>query len=126
LRTVLAALLALVAFAGLGAGAAQLRTSLVMQAPFEGREEPLAVQGWVIANDANDNEPRLRLLVHSLEGVARPPRYVRFSVAEADIADARPRGALLRRAWPTRGGDGPGRLRFRSTCFLRTSWRYRL
>lgn len=85
LRTVVAALLALLAFAGLGAGAAQLRTSLVMQAPFEGREEPFAVQGWVIANDANENGPRLRLLVSAIEGVTRPPRYVRFSVAEGGM-----------------------------------------
>src|SRR5690606_3725277 len=42
-------------------------------------------QGWVIANDANENGPRLRLLVHSVEGVADPPRYARFSVAEAGM-----------------------------------------
>lgn len=85
LKTLSAAFFALLAFAGLGAGAAQLRTTLVTHAPFEGREEPFATEGWVIANDANESGPRLRLLVHSIEGVADPPRYVRFSVAEAGM-----------------------------------------
>lgn len=105
LKTLSAAFFALLAFAGLGAGAAQLRTTLVTHAPFEGREEPFATEGWVIANDANENGPRLRLLVHSIEGVADPPRYVRFSVAEAGMltpgraARARPAGCC---ALPTR------------------------
>ena len=85
LRTLFAALFALLAFAGLGAAAAQLRTTSVAETPFEGREEPFEAEGWVVANDANDNGPRLRLLVRSIEGVAEPPRYVRFSIAEAGM-----------------------------------------
>jgi competence protein ComEC len=39
----------------------------------------------VVANNANENGPRLRLLVRSIEGVARPPRYVRVRVSSAGV-----------------------------------------
>ena len=55
LRQVFGGLCALIAAAGLGAIAAQIRTQSVAQAPFAASEEPRAVEGWVIANDANDN-----------------------------------------------------------------------
>ena len=51
----------------------------------------MRVEGWVVANDASDNGPRLRLLVRSIEGVAEPPRYVRVSVSEAGLLTRRPR-----------------------------------
>ena len=85
LRQVLGGFCALIAAAGLGAIAAQVRTQSVAQAAFAASEEPRAVEGWVIANDANDNGPRLRLLVRSIEGVTEPPRYVRVSVSEAGL-----------------------------------------
>ena len=37
----------------------------------------MRVEGWVVANDASDSGPRLRLLVRDIEGVEAPPRYVR-------------------------------------------------
>ncbi|MCX7359880.1 MAG: ComEC/Rec2 family competence protein [Alphaproteobacteria bacterium] len=85
LRQALGGLCALLAAAGLGAVAAQARTQSVAQPPFEASDEPRAVEGWVIANDANDNGPRLRLLVRSIDGVDEPPRYARMSVSEAGL-----------------------------------------
>jgi len=85
LRQALGGLCALLAAAGLGAIAAQVRTASVAQAALAASEEPRAVEGWVVANETNDNGPRLRLLVRDIEGVAEPPRYVRMSVAEAGL-----------------------------------------
>jgi competence protein ComEC len=85
LRRALAGLCALIAAAGLGAIAAQVRTALVAQPAIATSAEPRVVTGWVIANETNDNGPRLRLLVRDIEGVTAPPRYVRFSVAEAGL-----------------------------------------
>ena len=85
LRQVFGGLCALIAAAGLGAVAAQIRTQSVAQAPFAASEEPRAVEGWAIANDANDNGPRLRLFVRSIDGVTEPPRYARMSVSEAGL-----------------------------------------
>ncbi len=76
---------ALIAAAGLGAGAAQLRSALVAQAPYEGGDSPVVVEGWVMANDPSENGPRLRLLVRSIEGSASPPLYARVSVADAGV-----------------------------------------
>ncbi|MEQ1808340.1 MAG: ComEC/Rec2 family competence protein [Terricaulis sp.] len=85
LRQALGGLCALLAAAALGAIAAQVRTQSVAQPAFATSEEPRAVEGWVIANDANDYGPRLRLLVRSIEGVDEPPRYARMSVSEAGL-----------------------------------------
>ena len=85
LRQVFGGFCALIAAAGLGAIAAQVRTQSVAQPAFAASEEPRAVEGWVIANDANDNGPRLRLLVRTIDGVTEPPRYVRMSVSEAGL-----------------------------------------
>jgi len=84
-RQMLGGLCALFAAAGLGAIAAHVRTAAVAQPALTTSEEPRAVEGWVVANETNDNGPRLRLLVRSIDGVAEPPRYVRMSVAEAGL-----------------------------------------
>jgi competence protein ComEC len=84
-RQLLGGLCALIAAAGLGAIAAQVRTATVAQPAISASEEPRPVEGWVVANETNDNGPRLRLLVRSIEGLAEPPRYVRMSVAEAGL-----------------------------------------
>lgn len=85
LRAALAGLCALVAAAGLGAFASQLRVWAVSDPPFVASQEPIAVEGWVVSNDANDNGPRLRLLVHAIEGMEARSRYVRFSISEAGM-----------------------------------------
>lgn len=85
LRRVATALCAMAAAVGLGAVAAQVRTAAVAQPAFTAADVRLTVEGWVIANDASDNGPRLRLLVRNIEGVTEPPRYVRMSVSEAGL-----------------------------------------
>lgn len=84
-RAAFAGVFALVAAAGLGATSAQTRAWSVADPRLETSEEPRAVEGWVVSNDANDNGPRLRLLVRDVEGMDAPPRYVRFSIAEAGM-----------------------------------------
>lgn len=84
-RAACAGLCAMAAATGLGAASAQIRVWSVAEPRFEASEEPIAVEGWVVSNDANDNGPRLRLLVQSIEGVSAPPRYVRFSISEAGM-----------------------------------------
>lgn len=85
LRRLAAGFCVLAAAAGLGALAAQVRTWSVAQPPYVASEEPVRVEGWVVANDASDNGPRLRLLVRGIEGIEAPPRYVRLSVSEAGL-----------------------------------------
>lgn len=85
LRRLAAGVFALAAASGLGFSAAHLRGLSVVQPSYVGGETPVRVQGWVVANDASDNGPRLRLLVRAIEGVAAPPRYVRVSVAQAGL-----------------------------------------
>jgi competence protein ComEC len=118
LRRVLAAGFALLAAAGMGAIAAQIRTAAVAQPAFSAADEPLAVEGWVVANDASDNGPRLRLLVRSIEGVAEPPRYVRMAVGEAGLLTpgraARCRGML----GPPSGPMAPGAYDFARRAFF--------
>ncbi|MGE0742246.1 MAG: ComEC/Rec2 family competence protein [Hyphomonadaceae bacterium] len=88
LRQALAAMMTLAAAAGLGASAAQLRALGVTQAAYVVVNEPVRVEGWVVANDASDSGPRLRLLANTIEGVREPPRYVRVSVARAGVLSA--------------------------------------
>lgn len=79
------ALAALIAAAGLGAGAMQIRAASVAASPFPARDTPAGVQGWVVAVEPNERGPRLRLLVRTIEGVAEPPRYVRVSVPAVGV-----------------------------------------
>ena len=88
LRTLAVAVCGLAAAAGLGFCAGQIRGLTVAQAAYAGSDEATRVEGWVVANDASDNGPRLRILVHAIEGVAAPPRYVRVSVSEAGLLTA--------------------------------------
>lgn len=85
LRRVLAGLCALVAAIGLGLAAAEMRAANVSAPPFLAREEPVRVEGWVVALEPSVAGPRLRLLVHQLEGADAPPRYVRVSVPRAGM-----------------------------------------
>lgn len=88
LRRILAGLCAALAAAGLGVSAAHLRGLSVAQAPYVAAGTPVAIEGWVVSNDASDSGPRLRLLVRAIEGVEAPPRYVRVSVSEAGLLTA--------------------------------------
>ncbi len=84
-RRILAGLLAFAASIGLGLIAAQVRAASVAAAPFLASEEPVRVEGWVVALEPSVAGPRLRLLVASLEGASAPPRYVRVSVPQAGM-----------------------------------------
>jgi competence protein ComEC len=84
-RRVAAGFCALAAATGLGAAAAHVRTLSVAQPVFAADESPRIATGWVVANDASDNGPRLRLLVREIEGLTAPPRYVRVSVSDAGV-----------------------------------------
>lgn len=80
-----AGLCALIAAAGAGAVAAHVRALSVAQPAYAGADAPVMIEGWVVANDASDRGPRLRLLVRAIEGVAHPPRYVRVSAPQAGL-----------------------------------------
>lgn len=88
LRAIAMGAFALVAAGGLGAAAAHARAASVAQARYQAGDAPVVVRGWVVANERGENGPRLRLLVASLEGAERPPRYVRVAVAEAGVLSA--------------------------------------
>jgi competence protein ComEC len=117
-RRVLAGAFALIAAAGLGAIAAHVRTLSVAQPAFEASEEPTTVEGWVVANDASDNGPRLRLLVRNIEGMGELPRYVRLSVSDAGLLTpgraARCRGVL----GPPAGPMAPGAYDFARRAYF--------
>lgn len=117
-RRALAGVCALIAAAGLGGIAAHIRTLSVAQPAFVGGEEPITVEGWVVANDASDNGPRLRLLVRTIEGVAEPPRYVRLSVSDTGLLTpgraARCRGVLS----PPAGAMAPGAYDFARRAYF--------
>ena len=51
-----------------------------LDAPMLAREiGPVNVEGWVLAVEAGESRPRMRLRVHAVEGMAKPPEVVRIS-----------------------------------------------
>jgi competence protein ComEC len=120
-RRLLGGALALTAAAGLGASAAQTRAALVAEPVYVGSEEPVRVEGWVIANDASENGPRLRLLVRSIEGAQAPQRYVRVSVGRAGVLTPGRAAACIAVLGPPSGPMAPG-----GYDFARRAWFERL
>jgi len=109
---------ALIAAAGLGMCAAQLRAANVAQAPYAGGDEPVRIEGWVVANDASESGPRLRLLVRDIEGAQARPRYVRVSVSEAGLLTAG-RAAVCRAVLgPPPGPMAPGAYDFARRAYF--------
>ncbi len=118
LRRIGSGLLALVAAACLGASAAQFRTSRLVAPPVESGEAPVLVEGWVLANDASDTGPRLRLLVRAIEGASAVPRYVRVAVSDAGVLTPG-RGARCRAVLgPPSGPLAPGGYDFARRAFF--------
>jgi competence protein ComEC len=107
-RLVGSGLFALTAAAGLGASAAQWRTQAVASPGFIGGDAPVLVEGWVIANDAGERGPRLRLLVRSIEGMDLSPRYVRVSVSAAGVLTPGRAARCLAVLGPPAGPMAPG------------------
>ncbi|MGE0046530.1 MAG: ComEC/Rec2 family competence protein, partial [Hyphomonadaceae bacterium] len=103
-RALIAGLCAIAAFAGLGACAAQLRTAFMGQAPLAGEIGPVLVEGWVEEVEIGTPRTRMRLLVHSIEGVPAPPRYVRVSSPGVRAFSA---GRAIRCRAVLRAPDGP-------------------
>jgi len=117
-RLVLAGVFALVAAAGLGFSAGHLRGVSVAQAPYQGSAEAVRVEGWVVANDASDNGPRLRLLVREIEGVEAIPRYVRVSVSEAGLLTAGRAASCRAVLGPPSGPMAPGAYDFARRAYF--------
>lgn len=118
LRRLIGGACALVAAAGAGVGAAHLRAVTVAQAPYAGGADPVSLEGWVVANDASDAGPRLRILVRAIEGVETPPRYVRVSVSQAGLLTAG-RGAICRAVLgPPSGPMAPGAYDFARRAYF--------
>jgi competence protein ComEC len=117
LAIVLAALSALAAAAGLGLAAGELRGVTVAQNPYVGGEEAVRVEGWVVANDA-DNGPRLRLLVRGIDGVAEPPRNVRVSVSETGLLTAGRAATCRAVLGPPAGPMAPGAYDFARRAYF--------
>ncbi|MEZ5939118.1 MAG: ComEC/Rec2 family competence protein [Hyphomonadaceae bacterium] len=78
--------LGLLAMCSLGTLAGKVR-SIVAEAPVLTREVgPVRVEGRIAEIDASDRSRRLRVRVHAIEGLGRSqtPKFVRFSVKDAD------------------------------------------
>jgi competence protein ComEC len=118
MRCVAAGVCAIIAAAALGFGAAELRGLGVAQSAYVGGAEPVRVEGWVVANDASDNGPRLRLLVRSIGGVADPPRYVRVSVSEAGLLSAGRAASCRAVLGPPSGPMAPGAYDFARRAYF--------
>ncbi len=118
LRRVLAATAALIAAAGFGLVAGTLRGMSVAAPPYEGSAEAVQVEGWVVANDASDNGPRLRLLVRDIEGVGTPPRYARVSVSEAGLLTAGRAARCRAVLGPPAGPMAPGAYDFARRAYF--------
>jgi competence protein ComEC len=108
LRTLIQAGLSLICAAALGAGAAQVRTILVWQPAYQAAPEPVSIEGWVVANNVNESGPRLRLLVHSIDGATTPPRYVRLAVSEAGVLSPGRGARCIGELAPPAGPLAPG------------------
>jgi competence protein ComEC len=65
---------------GLGATSAQVRTTSVATPRIERELGPVRIEGWVMEAEPGATRPRIRILVHSIEGLAATPRYARISV----------------------------------------------
>lgn len=118
LRGVVGAACALIGAVGLGISAAQLREASVAQAAYVGGNAPVRLEGWVVANNASENGPRLRLLVRSIDGVAAPPRYVRVAVAEAGLLSAGRGANCLAVLGPPAGPMAPGAYDFARRAYF--------
>lgn len=117
-RRVALAALALIAAAGLGATAAQLRTSSVAAPPYKGGDEPVIVEGWVLSNDASTTGPRLRILVRDIGGVSDAPRVVRVSVGDAGVLTAGRAARCRAVLGPPSGPLAPGGYDFARRAFF--------
>lgn len=78
-RAGLAFLLIVLAWAGLGGLAVDVRVRMVAAPRLEAQIGPTRVTGWVMAVEPGQSRPRMRLRVHAIDGVSRPPIDVQLS-----------------------------------------------
>ncbi|MET0181446.1 MAG: ComEC/Rec2 family competence protein [Caulobacterales bacterium] len=102
-RASVAGLFALTAATGLGATAAQVRTTLVASPRIAAEMEGVRLEGWVVSRDTGAR-PRLKVLVRSLEGADALPRFVRVSAPSLGAISA---GRSVRCRVSLRAPDGP-------------------
>lgn len=78
----IAFLLLLIACAGLGVAAGQLRTALVAAPVLVEQTRPVRIEGVIAELDASDSSRRVRLQTWAIEGLTpqQTPRFVRFSI----------------------------------------------
>lgn len=114
----LAAAMAALAAAGLGASAAQVRTAIVADPPYVAADGPVRIEGWVVANEASDSGQRLRLLVRTLDGEASSLRYVRVAVRPAGLLTAGRAASCLAIIGPPAGPMAPGAYDFARRAFF--------
>jgi competence protein ComEC len=116
-RRAVASVCALACAAGLGASAAALRTASVAAPRIAAEIGPVGVEGWVVAAEPSATRQRIRLMVTRIEGMARPPRFVRISMG--GIAPTPGRGvrcfAILR---PLQGPLAPGSYDFARRAYF--------
>jgi len=115
---VIAGVLALAAAFALGGGAAALRNISVQSPPYAASDEPVRIEGWVVANEASDSGPRLRLLVRSIEGRSALPRYVRIAVRPAGVLTAGRAAQCLAVLGPPSGPMAPGAYDFARRAYF--------
>jgi competence protein ComEC len=80
IRLVGAGALVLVAAFSLGAVAGEIRTSAVAAPRIAEELGPVRLTGWVLDAEPGATRPRMKVLVDAIDGVKKPPRYVRLSV----------------------------------------------
>jgi len=87
------AVLLLAPWAALGALAVDLRSAMVAAPSLTAEIGPVEVTGWVVAVEAGDSRPRMKLRVIAIAGLAEPPVYVRVS---PPVGTAIPPGRAIR------------------------------
>lgn len=71
--------LTLSGWAGFGAIAVDVRLRRVEAPRLEAQTGPIRVRGWVMAIESGVTRPRMRLRVHTIEGMEKPPVFVQLS-----------------------------------------------
>ncbi|HWA22835.1 MAG TPA: ComEC/Rec2 family competence protein [Caulobacterales bacterium] len=99
-----AAAMAGLAAAAIGFTAAQARTDALRGPRIAALADPVGVEGWVVEASMGASRPRLKILVRSIEGVERLPRYVQISTTDAGAIQP---GRAVRCFAILRPPDGP-------------------
>lgn len=119
IRVIVAGACALAAAFALGAVAVDTRTRLVAAPRLAEDLGPARIEGWVMDAEPGATRARMKILVHAIEGLAEPPRYVRLSASSVVSP-----GRAVRCLSLLRPPEGP--LAPRSFDFARRAWFQRI